>query len=141
MYQSLLAKKKETEQLNKAISDLHHEASKQKTDSDRAQAKLIYERETLDDECKSLKSSIEIMKNEQTKLRENNSNILNDNKRLKSDIDQLETRVAALRKENDSQCTSRSPSPSQRRTRNHPHEQEQNHQRLGKESLRLPRSS
>lgn len=128
MYQSLLAKKKETEQLAKTIADLHHEASRHKTESDKAQARLLYEKGTLEDECKSLKSSIEIMKNEQSKLRENNMNALNDNKRLKNDIDQLESRLAALRKEHDSLCTSRSSSPSQRRTRGRHHGQKQNHQ-------------
>lgn len=100
LYQALLAQKKQTAQREQEARQALAEAAKAKQEAENKAGKALAEAETLRDELEKAKTTIETLKNEKNRLRENCLQAEAEVKRKIKDVELADTRREVLEREN-----------------------------------------
>lgn len=105
MYNSLLSKKKTIEQLEQTIGNINKDMNNNKKQSDEKISGLLYENEKVKEQNKSLSSTIDTMKNEQSRLKDITKDTISDMKRMEKDMEMVQQRYDTLEKEYNKICS------------------------------------
>ena len=90
---------KTIEQLEQTIGNINKDMNNNKKQSDEKISGLLYENEKVKEQNKSLSSTIDTMKNEQSRLKDITKDTISDMKRMEKDMEMVQQRYDTLEKE------------------------------------------